>query len=141
MIKPRYGGLPRLGRGLPGRRSGHQRGQLPAEVHLLLGQQRYAGRVGATARLRICAVGRTRAELPYADELLAAGAFVALTRENLGDRVAAPPYPSELEPLLDGVERAYVCGSVGFASFAVRLLGELGVPTDTIRVEQFGATG
>jgi ferredoxin-NADP reductase len=102
---------------------------------------RYAGRVGAADRLRVCAVGRTRADLPYADELLAAGAFVALTRENLGDRVAAPPYPSEMEPLVDGAERAYVCGSVGFASFAVRLLTELGVPADTIRVEQFGATG
>lgn len=102
---------------------------------------RYAGRVGAEDRLRVCAVGRTRAELPYADELLAGGAFVALTRENLGDRVAAPPYPSEMEPLVDGVERAYVCGSVGFASFAVRLLAELGVPAETIRVEQFGATG
>lgn len=102
---------------------------------------RFARRVGATGRLRVCAVGRTRLELPYADELLAAGALVALTRENLGDRVAAPPYPSEIEPLVAGVERAYVCGSVGFASYAVRLLGEVGVPVDAIRVEQFGATG
>ena len=102
---------------------------------------RYARRLGIADRLRVCAVGRTRLELPYADELLAAGALVALTRENLGDRVAAPPYPSELEPLLEGVERAYVCGSVGFASYAVRTLGELGVPTDVVRVEQFGATG
>lgn len=102
---------------------------------------RYAGRVGLADRLRVCAVGRTRVELPYVDELLDAGAVVALTRENLGDRVAAPPYPSELDPLLDGVERAYVCGSVGFASFAVRTLTELGVPSDAIRVEQFGATG
>jgi ferredoxin-NADP reductase len=39
------------------------------------------------------------------------------------------------------VERAYVCGSVGFASYATRLLGEVGVRTDVIRVEQFGATG
>jgi ferredoxin-NADP reductase len=102
---------------------------------------RYAGRVGLADRLRVCAVGRTRVELPYVDELLDAGAVVALTRENLGDRVAAPPYPSELDPLLDGVERAYVCGSVGFASFAVRTLTELGVPSGAIRVEQFGATG
>jgi ferredoxin-NADP reductase len=91
--------------------------------------------------LRICAVGRSRLELPYADELITAGALVALTRENLGDRVAAPPYPSELEPLLDGVERAYVCGSVGVASYAVRTLAELGVPADQVRDEQFGATG
>ena len=102
---------------------------------------RYAARVGVSERIRVCAVGRTRIELPYADELIAAGAFVALTRENLDERVAAPPYPSELEPLLAGAERAYVCGSVGFASFAVRLLGELGMPTGSIRVEQFGATG
>lgn len=102
---------------------------------------RHARHVGTRDRLRICAVGRTRLELPYADELLASGAFVALTRENLGDRVAAPPYPSELEPLLDGVERAYVCGSVGFASFAVRSLTELGLSPDLVRVEQFGATG
>lgn len=102
---------------------------------------RHARRLGVTDRLRICAVGRTRLALPYADELLGAGAFVALTRENLGDRVAAPPYPSELAPLLDGVERAYVCGSVGFASYAVRTLTELGVPAEEIRVEQFGATG
>jgi ferredoxin-NADP reductase len=102
---------------------------------------RYARRLGLADRLRVSAVGRTRLELPYADELLEAGALVALTRENLGDRVAAPPYPSELEPLAAGAERAYVCGSVGFASYAVRQLAELGIPADTIRVEQFGATG
>lgn len=102
---------------------------------------RHARRLGLVDRLRVCAVGRTRLELPYVEELLAAGAFVALTRENLGDRVAAPPYPSELEPLVHGMERAYVCGSVGFASFAVRSLRELGMPADGIRVEQFGATG
>jgi ferredoxin-NADP reductase len=34
-----------------------------------------------------------------------------------------------------------VCGSVGFASYATRLLEDCGVPTDAIRVEQFGETG
>ena len=102
---------------------------------------RYAARVGLPERLRVCAVGRTRLDLPYVDEVLDHDGLVALTRENLGDRVAAPPYPSELEPLVAGAERAYVCGSVGFASFAVRSLTELGFPTDAIRVEQFGATG
>lgn len=103
--------------------------------------QRYAARLGLAHRLRLVAVGRTMAELPYARELLHGGAFVALTRDNLGSRVAAPPYPSEIEPLTAGVERAYVCGSVGFASFAERLLGEAGVRSDLVRVEQFGATG
>jgi ferredoxin-NADP reductase len=107
----------------------------------LVAMQRYAARLGLAHRLRVVAVGRSLAELPYSHELLEAGAFVATTRENLGSRVAAPPYPAELESLVAGIERAYVCGSVGFASYATRLLGEVGVRTDVVRVEQFGATG
>ncbi len=102
---------------------------------------RHAAHHGLLDRLHVVAVGRSLTELPYAAELLAAGAFVALTRENLGDRVAAPPYPAELGPLVEGVERGYVCGSVGFATYATRLLGEAGVRSDVIRIEQFGATG
>lgn len=102
---------------------------------------RHARRTGASDRLRVCAVARTWAGLPYADELRAGGAFVALTRENLDGRVAAPPYHEELAPLLDGVGRAYVCGSVGFASYATRMLRQAGVGAEDIRVEQFGATG
>lgn len=102
---------------------------------------RHAARLGVPDRLRVVAVTRTLAELPYADELLAGGAFVATTRENRGDRVAATPYPDEVAPLVDGAERAYVCGSVGFASYAVRLLAESGMRRDAIRVEQFGPTG
>ncbi|MDO9458396.1 FAD-binding oxidoreductase [Nocardioides sp.] len=104
---------------------------------------RYAARLGLADRLRVVAVGRTLDELPYAEELLAAGAFVALTRENLGSRVAAPPYPEEVRDLLDlptPAERAYVCGSVGFASFATRVLGEAGMLASAVRVEQFGVT-
>lgn len=96
---------------------------------------------GATDALRVVVVAKTLAALPYADELQASGAFVALTRENLGSRVAAPPYPDEVAPLLDGVEAAYVCGSVGFVGYATRLLQEQAFPVDAIRVEQFGVTG
>jgi ferredoxin-NADP reductase len=107
----------------------------------LVSMLRYAVRLGLADRLRVVAVGRTAVDLPYTPELMGAGAFVALTRENVGARVAAPPYPWEVEPLARGAERAYVCGSVGFASYATRLLGEVGVPSDVVRVEQFGATG
>jgi ferredoxin-NADP reductase len=102
---------------------------------------RYALRHGLRDQLKVVVVARTLAELPYAEELSDSGAFVALTRENLDGRVAAPPYLEELAPLTEGAERAYVCGSVGFTSFATRLLGEAGVRADTIRVEQFGASG
>jgi ferredoxin-NADP reductase len=107
----------------------------------LVSMLRHARSHGLADRLRVVAVGRTLAELPYAAELLDAGAFVTLTRENLGDRVAAPPYPDELGALVEGAERGYVCGSVGFATYAVRLLREAGVRSDLIRVEQFGASG
>jgi ferredoxin-NADP reductase len=102
---------------------------------------RYARRLGLQDKLKVVVVARTWKDLPYAAELQRYGAFIALTRENLGDRVAAPPYPSEVEDLVAAAERAYVCGSVGFASYATRLLGESGVRSDTIRVEQFGETG
>ncbi len=107
----------------------------------LVSMMRHATRLGISDRLRVIAVGKTLPELPYAEELIAGGAFVTTTRENLGSRVAAPPYPEEVRDLVEGVSRAYVCGSVGFASFAQRLLGEVGVRADTIRVEQFGSTG
>lgn len=106
----------------------------------LVSMLRYAVRTDQRDRLRLVAVGKTLDDLPYARELLDAGAFVALTRENLGSRVAAPPYPEEVRDLVEGAEAAYVCGSVGFASYATRLLGEVGVRSSAIRVEQFGVT-
>ena len=107
----------------------------------IVAMTRYARRLGLNDRLRVAVVARTWAELPYAGELARYGAFVALTRENHDGRVAAPPYPDEVAALVDGAERAYVCGLVGFAGFATRLLGEVGVRSDRIRVEQFGETG
>jgi ferredoxin-NADP reductase len=101
---------------------------------------RYARRMGTESALRIVASAQTRDRLPYVDELEEYGAFIALTRENHLDRVAAHIYPDELAALADGVERAYVCGSVGFVSFVGRILGEAGVRSDVVRVEQFGPT-
>jgi ferredoxin-NADP reductase len=107
---------------------------------------RYARRTGTEPLLRVVASAQYRERLPYADELESYGAVIALTRENQplpdgSERVAAHIYPEELVPLAEDVERAYVCGSVGFVSFAGRLLGEAGVRSDTVRVEQFGPTG
>lgn len=101
---------------------------------------RYARRTGTESLLRIIASAQTRDRLPYAEELESYGALIALTRENHGARVAAHIYPDEIESLAEGVERAYVCGSVGFVSFAGRSLGEAGVRADSLRVEQFGPT-
>lgn len=99
---------------------------------------RHARRNGIESRLKIIASAQTRERLPYASELEEFGALIALTRENHGDRVAAHIYPDEAAALAVGAERAYVCGSVGFVSFAGRILGEAGVRSDATRVEQFG---
>jgi ferredoxin-NADP reductase len=107
----------------------------------IVAMTRYARRLGLQDRLKVVVVARTWQDLPYAAELQRYGAFIALTRENLDGRVAAPPYPAEMAAYVAGAERAYVCGSVGFATFATRLLGESGILADTIRVEQFGETG
>lgn len=104
----------------------------------IISMMRAARRTGTTSLLKVVASAQTRARLPYVDELEGYGAFIALTRENHQDRVAAHIYPEELAALAEGVERAFVCGSVGFASFAGRILGEAGIRSTTVRVEQFG---
>ena len=112
----------------------------------IISMMRWATRHRRRDDLRVVAVGRTWELLPYAEELEAYGAFIALTQENRTDasgteRVSAPPYPDEVAPLVEGTSLAYVCGSVGFVGYASRLLAESGVRADTVRVEQFGATG
>jgi ferredoxin-NADP reductase len=84
---------------------------------------------------------RTLAELPYADELLEAGALVVTTREPHGVRPAGRLTAADLAPLCEPGRTAYVCGSDGFAEAASRLLVELGIPAADVRVERFGASG
>jgi ferredoxin-NADP reductase len=102
---------------------------------------RTARRLHRSELLRVVAVGRSPAVLPYADELAHAGATLAFTRENTPDRKAGAPTAAELAPLLEGVEVAYVCGSARFAAYAETLLLDCGVAAGAIRVERFGPTG
>ena len=102
---------------------------------------RTARRLGRTGRLAVAAVGRSPEMLPYVDELMHAGAAVAFTRHEDARRPAGPPTREELLPLLDSAEVFYVCGSARFAEYAVPLLLDCGVNPQSVRVEQFGATG
>jgi ferredoxin-NADP reductase len=102
---------------------------------------RAARHLGRTDLLHVVAVGRGHDELPYADELGRYGATIAFTRQATDRRPAGPPTAEEVEPLLAGVEVAFVCGSSRFVEFATPLLLECGVEPTAIRVEQFGATG
>jgi ferredoxin-NADP reductase len=96
---------------------------------------RAASGAGRAELLRIAAVGRSHAALPYVDELAKYGATLAFTRED------RPLTADAVEPLLAGVEVVYVCGSSRFAEYAEGLVLGLGVDVAKVRVEQFGATG
>jgi ferredoxin-NADP reductase len=102
---------------------------------------RTARRLGRTDLLKVVAVGRDPEMLPYASELGRAGALLAYTRHDTETRPAGAPTASELTPLLDGAELAYVCGSARFAEYAETLLLDSGVEPHAIRVERFGPTG
>jgi ferredoxin-NADP reductase len=102
---------------------------------------RTAGRLHRTDLLRVVAVGRSPESLPYADELAAAGTTMAYTRVDTGTRPAGAPTAEEITPLLEGVERLYVCGSPRFAAYAETLLVDCGAPATSIRVERFGPSG
>ena len=107
----------------------------------LVAMLRTARELGRTDLLRTAVSTRTLAELPYADELRAAGAVVVTTREAHGVRPAGRLTAADLVPLWEPGQTAYVCGSAGFAEAASQLLVDLGVPAAGIRVERFGASG
>ncbi len=97
---------------------------------------------GRSGLLRIAVAARTLRELPYAAELDAAGALIALTREtNSTGRAAHRITRSELEAALVPGATYFVCGSAGFAEATSSTLVELGVPASDVRVERFGPSG
>ncbi len=102
---------------------------------------RTARELGRADLLRIAVSTRTVAELPYADELRAAGAVVITTREPAGIRPPGRLTAADLVPLWEPGQTAYVCGSTPFAEAASQLLVGLGVPATDVRVERFGDTG
>ena len=119
----------------------------------LIAMLRHAAELGHPQRLRLAVSGRSPTELPYLDELIAAGATVALTAPGslfvqqvaLGpERFAASRLVdhrlsgAELRPLLADADTVYVCGSAGFAEAISHTLVAEGVDAAAIRVERFG---
>jgi len=102
---------------------------------------RHAKALGREDLLRIAVSSRTLAELPYAEELMDAGALIVLTREAHGIRPAGRVTAGELIPLWEPGQTAYVCGGTSFAESASRILVDLGFPEPKVRVERFGPSG
>ena len=107
----------------------------------LVAMLRHARDLGRPDLISVVVSARTRAELPYPDEL--GDQTVLLTREALDGRAAGRLSAADLAPVLDRSPGAavYVCGSAGFAAAAGDLLMDLGVPAGLVRVERFGPTG
>jgi ferredoxin-NADP reductase len=107
----------------------------------LVAMLRHAVFIGRPELLRLAVSTRTLAGLPYAAELAAAGALVAVTREPYESRPAGRLLAAELAPLLVADASGYVCGSAAFAEGASDLLTGIGLPAARIRVERFGPSG
>jgi ferredoxin-NADP reductase len=104
----------------------------------LVAMVRHARRLDGLHLLRVAVSARTLAQLPYADELVDAGALVVTTREAHGLRPAARLTAMDLLPLWEEGQTAFVCGSAGFAESASQLLVGLGFLPTSVRVEKFG---
>jgi ferredoxin-NADP reductase len=102
---------------------------------------RHARELGRLHLLRVAVSSRTLAELPYAEELMDAGALVVLTREAHGIRPAGRLTAEDLLPLWEPGQTGYVCGSASFAEAASQLLVGMGFPPPQVRVERFGPSG
>lgn len=107
----------------------------------LVAMMRHAADVGRPELLRLAVSARTLPDVPYASELAAAGALIALSRTDQPGRPAGRLTATELQPLVVASATTFVCGSAGFAEFASRLLVELGCPAADVRVERFGPSG
>jgi ferredoxin-NADP reductase len=107
----------------------------------LVSMIRHARDVGRPELLQLAVTARTWADVPYGDELVAAGALVVTTREAHDGRPAGRFTAAELAPLLRDGDTCFVCGSAGFADDASELLMSAGIPAERIRVERFGPTG
>jgi ferredoxin-NADP reductase len=107
----------------------------------LVAMARHAAVLGRSELLQLAVSARTLQDLPYPDELAAAGATIALSRTDQPGRPAGRLTAAELQPLVVTGATTFVCGSAGFAEFASSLLVELGCPSADVRVERFGPSG
>ncbi|MDX6254930.1 MAG: hypothetical protein QOJ11_1264 [Frankiales bacterium] len=104
---------------------------------------RHATEIGRTDLLRLAVSARTTVDLPYADELVEAGALVAITRQPTPppNRPTGRLTAADLVPLLTPGATYFVCGSAAFAEAATQLLIGVGVDAPAIKVERFGPSG
>ncbi|MEP6696903.1 MAG: FAD-binding oxidoreductase [Pseudonocardiales bacterium] len=108
----------------------------------LVAMLRHAEHLGRGDLLHLVVSARTPGDLPYAMELAAAGASIALSRApGPGGRPPGRLTTAELAAALVADATYFVCGSAAFAEAMSSSLVDLGVTADMIRVERFGPSG
>jgi ferredoxin-NADP reductase len=109
----------------------------------LMAMLRLARKLGHPELARLVVSVRSPGDLYYSDELPGPESTVVYTRSAPPGtaRPAGHLNAADLRPCIRSGATTYVCGSSGFADAASDLLLELGVPTQQVRVERFGATG
>lgn len=107
----------------------------------LISMLRHADHIGRPDLISLAVAARTSAELPYGEELRAAGASIALSREAANGRPAAHLDSATLARLVPPGGPCYVCGSARFTGAMTALLADVGVDVRRIRVETFGPSG
>jgi ferredoxin-NADP reductase len=108
----------------------------------LVSMLRHAVHLGRTDLMTLAVSARTLADLPYADELVAAAALVTLSREiSDNGRAAGRITAAEVAPLVPPEGACFVCGSTAFSGAVTEMLTSLGVDVQRIRIESFGPTG
>ncbi|WP_375489294.1 FAD-binding oxidoreductase [uncultured Jatrophihabitans sp.] len=107
----------------------------------LVAMLRHARNIERTELLSLAVSARSLDRLPYPDELVDAGAVIALTRQDYRTRRAARLSAADLTTSVPADGPCFVCGSSGFAEAATDLLRAVGVDDTRIRVERFGPTG
>ena len=109
----------------------------------LMSMLRLARRLDRSHLVRLVVSVRSAADLYYAHELPGPEVRIIYSREAPPGE-ARPPgrlTAEDLLPVPDPAATTYLCGSAGFAEAASRLLVEVGVPVERIRVERFGPSG
>jgi ferredoxin-NADP reductase len=104
---------------------------------------RLARRLDRSHLVRLVVSVRSPADLYYAHELPGPEVRIIYSREAPPGE-ARPPgrlTTEDLRPAPDPAATTYLCGSAGFAEAASRLLVDVGVPVERIRVERFGPSG
>ncbi|MEJ2869485.1 FAD-binding oxidoreductase [Actinomycetospora sp. OC33-EN08] len=103
----------------------------------LVSMLRHAREVGRPELLSLAVSAWTDEHLPYREELEAAGALIARSRQKGGSRLDA----AVIGAIADPGATAFVCGSARFTLAMESYLQAAGQPDASIRVERFGPTG